>query len=401
MVTRRGLASICADRLRELSRREFIQLGCGLVGLEALEESARGSVKSGYEQKIFFEWFSNSFMVMCIQKILMSANRTVLIDDTWLPEATTKGLNVALQNALSTLLEYHNTYFKFIAARFEKAKRMEHRIPVELEHSSEVEFYSVEDNIRISTRTLKNTVLGLLVSAVSSYNPDTQSSQKIGSLASINDIAEIFTLIGTIVRNKDSSRLSRLYDEDTLTGRVLRLIWEQSVSLRSAYVLQICFLLAHEQGHIVLGHFDELSSRSSSSQPRRTRKAIELEADKYAATILYGFYYRILLELTEVPYPPDWTLVDPPVGEAFFGFAYTFAEFSTDLSEYPTTRERIEVIETGKASALEIARESRSMTESFSDRELAKLAKGVLFPRKEALKKQNIFDLQPVFVAQE
>lgn len=114
---------------------------------------------------------------------------------------------------------------------------------------------------------------------------------------------------------------------------------DQLSKVESSYAGAIMFLIAHEQGHIVLGHYDRLNSQTDSTSYCATQVELEKEADDYAL---------VLLSLTAADMPlPDWIYQGRSGAltgyRNFLQYSYPLAQFREGAGcAYPSNKSRFE-----------------------------------------------------------
>jgi|HubBroStandDraft_6_1064221.scaffolds.fasta_scaffold00257_26 hypothetical protein len=380
---------------------------------ECLKEMRRNSDEEKFKRWYMERTWKNSTIYQVLDQLVVDSNGKLIPVDTPLPDVTRRRLESGLNKAAVYLRAYHNAYLEYIRSFFPTARALPTTDELHLCNSKDTyhQFmcnpipecpFKQTTAIITSSRTIR-AALQSTPSMVFGYDPfnklDPQSKDKAlktekddtnidkgpsdssadslpKEVAEMKGTLEAYARAVQIVRRGNIEAICKTIKQKPYEDYIRCGEWNnndagvkdaflgfgQEIGFRYFYNTMILFLLAHEQGHIVL-HKQLICGGNLSGEQK---KKIELEADNYA---------EVLLDLVA----EEFRAVSP-VYQSFsgLGLMYTVSEayaagiFEYDAS-YPTPEERTQ-------SVMEVGMKEEESMEKFT-----KLPKSHFSPETVAL----------------
>jgi hypothetical protein len=384
-------------------------LRLAIVGLLFTSGGAqqRSGIGHYMEKKGLFSVLKETFASQAMKEVLASSDDHIRLQDNWLSPNTTKHMQQSLSTLSEELYAYDTQSESSLRGLFPTYKALTRSLNIELVSSTEIELLSDGSKTYLSTRTMKNLVSALIFSLGNASSVDIGKNPK-----SVSELDMILDDIYQAQRRHDADALLKWYDDlNSAQGQVLQNIFNYDHQLLSLYNLQMMFLLAHEQGHVVLDHKRRLSE---SKNPKELRKQLELEADSYATRLVFGLYYGFAFEYRqgadlvesnkrgEDKYCLDGmsSLPVPRAEEAFFNDSYSFAGFVDDPTQSPSVAQRLENVAKSERETftfVSVLMASEPKRDCKGIREDLK-SKAHILPDYVWVHGISIYDLKPMFV---
>jgi hypothetical protein len=314
-------------------------------------ESCRGKLRGKAEKILVTNILKRGLIYQALNEFLLSGSGKLDKDDYLLRPAALKQLQAGMAKASAFLREHHNQNVVGIKRRFPGASVLPSTLLISLQNSPTVTHQIDGNTIYTSSRTFKSIIRGWLTGMITS-----ESGHKLPSEMTIPEAEAINTLetFAQLLSKGDLTKLSELRESDQKMKFIVEAAKHNS-SMHVVYNFMVFFMIAHEQGHYALGHFGKETLENSIGCLELQQ--LELEADRYAAYLLYTMYYPFAIALEERSDLPEEVIVTPDSLEVYF-YTASPAAFSAKGGQcpHPLEAERVKAIESAKGLAYEDAK---------------------------------------------
>lgn len=283
-------------------------------------------------------------------------------------------LNQAFDRASKELANAHNANLSLIQKRFPRAVHILSPMTVNLDKETDTRYEINHEGVQTNVRTIARVAGAIVIQGLMVFNSGTDRTNSIRLLEELHKAVSTGKVKSLIKDAKNDSSIDNLVDF-TIQSRYLEV----------EYFGTLMFMLAHEQGHYVLGHLDRDLNCAQKGD-------VELEADRYAAYLLAIIVQPIALSAENPDGDVHISVTVPDYAANFFDVAYRRAGFSTTVGkcEYPATERRkqqtVESADLGDEDARTLPEPSPQIVVSF-------LKKNGWTP-KDTLRRADIYDLK-------
>ncbi len=359
----------------------------------------RERIEEKIEQRVGQKLVSGSFLYVALTELFVDGDGKLDFQNPYLQPGKLEKLQRGLNSALPVIRTQHNTSLEGLKALFPG-----HTQWAAPPHNLRVKIFNDKDSylnigpdgvIRISSRTFKNIISGTIVGAIKCLEPVMGKCRVPGTFTPEVTDEQVLKSLQEFVEATKHGRMDLLMklESGAPHEKAVMSMAGSTDSLLSDYHFLLLFMLAHEVGHITLGHVDKNNVSAPSCM---LRKEQEREADRYASYIVHSIYFPTARAMEDEKWD-GYTVTIPDFTAMFFYLGYPEAGFSKGANLcYPTEAERLEIIAESKRQAYE---DAVPYAKRLTDKQVVDFIKKYAWlPERQAFTRANIFKIRPILV---